>query len=422
MFVLVSAALAFILSIIVLILDLFILKIALALFVLAMLVVQILSLIGKTNSSTEMVEESEKTLNQSDENRRLSARLVEMAETLRNLSREKEEQEGKIETLLDEASNLCSALPLMNKLSDLVIEKTEESAMNLTENIFNISNRSSQVGTHISSFLNDLFSGDKSLKENIDVLNREMTRIGKLIEDFDAISKHYSVDMKHIEENVLKINSFLTGIRDVSDRTGLLAINSSIEAARVGNAGKGFSVLAGEIQGLASSSKDLSLEIDEVVEIISNRVEESFHTLEAEIKLTLDELHKTQNDLQDITTNLGEKMVNLESHVQDSNTLSKTVTEELNNVSVNMQYQDITRQILEHVMSVLLFYKNQLEEKDPKLIAESDNRNKIEKILKKASSYFTIEDEWKLFGLEAAFSIADASPVEEDFKGDVELF
>ena len=209
-----------------------------------------------------------------------------------------------------------------------------------------------------------------------------MNRIDKLIADFSSIKKRYTVDMKKIEENVQAINSFLSGIRDVSDRTGLLAINSSIEAARVGNAGKGFSVLAGEIQGLASSSKEISLEIDEIVEAISMTVEESFNTLESEISMTLEELSQTQKDLLDISSNLNEKVSDVENHVKDSDSLSKTVTEQLNKVSVNMQYQDITRQILEHIMSTLYHYRTRLEEKEPQIIAQNDIKDKKKKLSK----------------------------------------
>ena len=375
---------------------------------------------NKINSSNSDSDEWLNDLKQ--ENKQLAMKAKKIEELYHTASKNLNQKETNSKILLEDVSFLCTALPLMKELASLVITKTEESAINLTENIFQISNKSSQVGNHISSFLQDMFAGEKSLKNNIDILNREMKRINKLIEDFSSIKKRYTVDMKKIEENVQTINGFLSGIRDVSDRTGLLAINSSIEAARVGNAGKGFSVLAGEIQLLASTSKDISLQIDEVVEVISTTVEDSFNTLESEITITLNELSETQRDLNDISSNLDDKVSDVEEHVMNSDSLSKTVTEQLNNVSVNMQYQDITRQILEHIMSTLYFYRNNLEEKVPQIIAGNDIRDKKEKIIKKASSYFTIEDEWKLFGLDTVLNEKTPNKDSDDFKGNVELF
>ncbi len=380
----------------------------------------VLKKVVTSHRGSEDSEESREDL--LNENKRLAARLKEIEDISSTLRRESDDFNEKNENLLEDAAFLCTALPLMKKLATLIIDKTEESAMNLTENIFQISSKSSKVGTHISNFLNDMFSGDKSLKNNIDILNGEMNRINKLIDDFTSIKKRYTEDMKHIEENVQVINSYLSGIRDVSDRTGLLAINSSIEAARVGNAGKGFSVLAGEIQGLARSSKEISLQIDEIVTVIANTVEQSFSTLESEITITLDELSRTRLDLLNISSNLNDKVSDVEEHVKHTDSLSKTVTEQLNNVTVNMQYQDITRQILEHIMCTLTFYRNNLEDKAPDIVSRTDVKERKNQVIEQASSYFTIEDEWKLFGLEAEFETSERDGEKKEFKGNVEMF
>jgi len=378
---------------------------------------------NRNNKSIKSYEsDKDKIKDLINENNRLSSRLKETEDLYMGLKIEMNDRDLKENAFIEDVSFLCTALPLMNELASLVIVKTEESAINLTKNIFQISSRSSQVGSHISSFLNDMFAGEKSLKTNIDILNNEMKRISKLITDFSSIKNRYTVDMKKIEENVQVINSFLTGIRDVSDRTGLLAINSSIEAARVGSAGRGFSVLAGEIQGLASSSREISLQIDEIVKVISETVGESFHFLESEISNSLEELSQTQLDLSDLSANLSEKVSDVENHMKDSDSLSKTVTDQLNSVSVNMQYQDITRQILEHIMNTLYYYRKQLEEKDSRIIAQNDIKNKKDKIIKLASDYFTIEDEWKLFGLDTIAGGSSSATADDEFKGNVELF
>ncbi|MBN2657246.1 MAG: hypothetical protein JXR86_09315 [Spirochaetales bacterium] len=414
-----SAALIFLLSLVAFFIDSLLLKIALSLFLLILLFLSFLT--GRKGITTSPDLKTD-TAPGDDEVKKLKERLRDVENSYRTIEKENRENREKLETLVESASYLSAALPMMKELAGLVIDKTEESALNLTENIFRISNQSSRVGIHISDFLNDLFSGDKSLKSNIEILGSEMNRINALIEDFTAISKRYTQDMKQIDDNVKTIKGFLDGIRDVSDRTGLLAINSSIEAARVGNAGKGFSVLAGEIQGLARSSKEISLQIEDVIAGISDRVDESFQALESEINMTLDQLNKTRGDLQEISSSLDEKIADVEVHVKDSDSLSKTVTEELGNVTVNMQYQDITRQILEHIISTLYFYRTGMEEKEPLLLAASEKREKRQEILEKISSYFTIEDEWRLFGLQVKKEAASESNREEEFKGNVEMF
>lgn len=422
MIVTLTAAAALILSLLLIFIESVIVKIIL---ISLILFIGIYAFIDKKKCDKKdelRADDQDKLKSLRDEKNRISARLEEIELLNSEKAEEKSEKEIWETSLIEDASLFCSSLPLMKELTSLVVDKTEESAINLTENIFQISNKSSQVGNHISNFLNDMFAGDKSLKNNIDVLNDKMKSINKLINDFSSIKNRYTVDMKKIENNVQVINGFLSGIRDVSDRTGLLAINSSIEAARVGTAGKGFSVLAGEIQGLARSSKEISLQIDEVVDVISETVEESFHTLEKEISNTLEELSQTHEDLNVISVNLNDKVSDVENHVKDSDSLSKTVTEQLNNVSVNMQYQDITRQILEHIMSTLYHYRTKLEEKDSRIIAQNDKKENKDKIIQVASGFFTIEDEWKLFGLDSVASEPVPENEKSEFKGNVELF
>jgi len=414
-----SAVLILILSMLAFFFDWMILEISLPLFASLLL---LLTLMTRKRVISGDRADGKTPDGETAERKRLAARLREIEDSYRALLYENREIRDKRESLINEASYLNTALPMMKEMASLVIDKTEESAMNLTENIFEISSRSSQVGSHISTFLGDLFSGDRSLKNSIDVLGKEMARINRLIGDFTAISKRYTQDMIQIDENVKIIKGYLNGIRDVSDRTGLLAINSSIEAARVGSAGKGFSVLAGEIQGLSSSSKELSMQIEEVVAGISERVDESFHALELEINMSLNELNQTRGDLEVIAANLNDKIADVEHHVKDSDSLSRTVTEQLGNVTVNLQYQDITRQILEHIISTLNFYRTKMEKNEPLLVAASESKGKREEILEKISSYFTIEDEWKLFGLDVLAGQASQKDQEEVFKGNVEMF
>ena len=68
---------------------------------------------------------------------------------------------------------------------------------------------------------------------------------------------------------LIKINSVMT---EIADRTNLLALNASIEAARAGKAGKGFSVVAGEINKLAEFSSENAKKINEIIQVSNKKV------------------------------------------------------------------------------------------------------------------------------------------------------
>jgi methyl-accepting chemotaxis protein len=87
---------------------------------------------------------------------------------------------------------------------------------------------------------------------------------------------------------VAKINYFTNAIKEIASQTSLLALNASIEAARAGDAGKGFSVVAGEIGSLADQSARTVGNITKIVE----EVNEAVTNMTKSLKQTLDFLER----------------------------------------------------------------------------------------------------------------------------------
>jgi methyl-accepting chemotaxis protein len=80
-------------------------------------------------------------------------------------------------------------------------------------------------------------------------------------------------DVKALEEKTNRVEEITALIGDIADQTDLLALNASIEAARAGEFGRGFSVVAGEVQKLADRSSRAAAEISELVRSIRETVE-----------------------------------------------------------------------------------------------------------------------------------------------------
>lgn len=90
-----------------------------------------------------------------------------------------------------------------------------------------------------------------ALADNIDNSNIMMNRVIKAMED--------------IEECSNSITSIMNTINDIAERTNLLALNAAIEAARAGDLGSGFAVVANEVKSLASQSADAARETNNIV-------------------------------------------------------------------------------------------------------------------------------------------------------------
>ena len=86
--------------------------------------------------------------------------------------------------------------------------------------------------------------------------------------------------MQTLMEDMTQINRLLADIESVASETNLLAVNASIEAARVGAAGKGFAVVAGEVRTLAGRTATMADEIGTIVESISKTSQYVYDSVE----------------------------------------------------------------------------------------------------------------------------------------------
>lgn len=164
---------------------------------------------------------------------------------------------------------------------------------------------------------------------SIQVLNTGLANAGDVI--------------KELETNSDMIGSILDVIKNIAEQTNLLALNAAIEAARAGEQGRGFAVVADEVRTLASRTQKSTLEIEEMIDKLQNGARSAVKVMndsQEKAEATKEQANSAGEALQLVTGAV--------TNISDMNLQIASAAEELSNVSEEINRSIVSINELSH--------------------------------------------------------------------------
>jgi len=257
-------------------------------------------------------------------------RLAEASRRLQGFLRHVSEQLISSNTQLSQAStNLTDATDGVASRVQTAHQSTEHVASAMTE----MSATAQEVARHAASAADLANEADSAAKISSDAMNTAQGSINKLAEQVEQTAS----TVKKLADDTNNVGTVLNVIRGIAEQTNLLALNAAIEAARAGEQGRGFAVVADEVRTLAQKTQQSTAEIEEIIHNIQEGARDTVTVMDASSAISSESAHlfnQAADKLKVITATIAQ--------INDLNTQVATAAEEQNSVS-----EDITRTIVE---------------------------------------------------------------------------
>jgi methyl-accepting chemotaxis protein len=253
---------------------------------------------------------------------------------------------------------LCGQLlPIWNRHIETARGQTETAVSDLTI-------RFSEIYDHLGSALgvyrqsaNDVTSGGQSGENNVlATLAKGQNELLQMLTALRAglLAKEEMLERIHeVAKFSDELKSMADSVSSIANQTNLLALNAAIEAARAGEAGRGFAVVADEVRKLSTMSNDTGKQISSRVDAVGKAIHDAVQIAERfsaqDAKTMQDSEHLIENVLKlfrDAVEQLGAAATQFQHE-------GAAVQESVGNVIVSLQFQDRVSQILQQTMADL---------------------------------------------------------------------
>lgn len=286
------------------------------------------------------------------------------------------------------SQNAAAAIEEISRTVDEIAKGASAQAEEAQQGVEMVEKLSEQINSVYESY-NDITQQTKRISQ-LNSAGVESVRIlrEKSKETYDATERIFSV-VEKLTNTTKDIGLFVESIENIAEQTNLLALNAAIEAARAGEAGKGFAVVADEVRKLADESRKSTEEIAALMESIQEESIAAINSMEImrkvsqEQNLAVNETDNAFNDIANAIDSIVAKINIVNEAVERMQTDKNEVTTAIENISsVSEETAAASQEVAattEHQLKAITELKSAAESLD-RLVQELDKNLKKYKL------------------------------------------
>jgi methyl-accepting chemotaxis protein len=242
-----------------------------------------------------------------------------------------------------------------------VTQQTEQATLDMGDKFMRIVGRARKQAENAAEALTSFGAagGEASL---IQVSRKTFAEIMTSLDAFTGAGVETQHDMAVITNDAQSIKKIVEEIEYIAQQTNLLALNAAIEAARAGESGRGFSVVADEVRKLSDRSNTAADKIKKLIEKIGTDMETILQKADKSVSENSKKSFDAGKSVEDALTTLDGVMAGAKDRFDELKTENESLARDISGIIMSMQFQDITRQRIEHVIEPLLKFKQESED------------------------------------------------------------
>ncbi|SCA55470.1 hypothetical protein MTBPR1_100111 [Candidatus Terasakiella magnetica] len=229
--------------------------------------------------------------------------------------------ESKVGEVVNSVASSSSQLQSTAKDMSEIAARNQERAGNAT-----------QAATNATTNVHTVASAAEELSNSINEIARQVAESATMAAQAATQAETTNGTMRELADAAAKIGEVINLITDIAEQTNLLALNATIEAARAGEAGKGFAVVASEVKNLANQTAKATDEIAQQITAIQGTTENAVGAID-EVSTMIDHMNEVSSAIAAAVEEQGAATQEIASNVEQAAHSTQDASNDMEEVS-----------------------------------------------------------------------------------------